>query len=161
MTAPTLHTPRLLLRPMVEADFPAYRAMMASPRAVYMGGPYDERGAWGMFCHDVACWALFGHGGLMVEVSATGETVGQVGVNAGPLFPQRELGWMLYEGFEGRGYVTEAAAAMRDWAFSALGVESLVSYIDPSNRRSIAVAERLSAAAARTAAAGGRRRPRR
>lgn len=145
MIVPTLHTARLTLRPMVEADFPAYRALMTSQRAVYMGGPYDERGAWGAFCHDIACWTLYGHGGLMVDLVAAGETVGQVGINGGPLFPEKELGWLLYDGFEGRGYVTEAAAAMRDWAFDVLGVESLVSYVDPGNGRSIAVAERLGA----------------
>lgn len=145
MTIPTLHTARLTLRPMVEADFAAYRALMTSPRSVYMGGPYDDRGAWGAFCHDIACWTLFGHGGLMIDLDATGECVGQVGINGGPMFPEKELGWLVYEGFEGRGYVTEAAAALRDWAFGSLGVESLVSYVDPANARSRAVAERLGA----------------
>lgn len=112
---------------MIEADFPAYRSFLLSPRSVFMGGPYDERGAWGMFCHDIACWSLYGHGGLMIELQATGATVGQVGINAGPLFPEKELGWLLFEGFEGRGYVTEAAIAMREWAFGALGIKSLVS----------------------------------
>lgn len=130
---------------MRESNFPAYRALMSSPRSTYMDGPYDERGAWGAFCHDIACWTLYGHGALMIDVTATGETVGQVGINGGPLFPEKELGWLVYEGFEGRGYVTEAAAALRDWAFGALGVESLVSYIDPANTRSIAVAVRLGA----------------
>jgi RimJ/RimL family protein N-acetyltransferase len=130
---------------MTERDFPAYRAMLTSPRSAHMGGPYDLRGAWGMFCHDVACWSLHGHGGLMIDLVATGECVGQVGINAGPLFPEQELGWLLYEGFEGRGYVTEAAAAMRDWAFAQQATGSLVSYIDPTNFRSIAVAERLGA----------------
>jgi RimJ/RimL family protein N-acetyltransferase len=119
--------------------------MMLSPRSQFMGGPFDERGAWGMFCHDIACWSLYGHGGLMVDLPATGETVGQVGVNGGPLFPEQELGWLLYDGFEGRGYITEAAALMRDWAFGTLGVGSLVSYMDPRNSRSIAVAQRLGA----------------
>jgi len=42
-------------------------------------------------------------------------------------------------GHEGRGYATEAALALRDWAFS------LVSYIAPGNAASVAVAERLGA----------------
>lgn len=145
MIPPILRTGRLTLRPMREADYPAYRAMMMSERARYVGGPHDETTAWLCFCHDVACWTLFGHGALMIEVTATGETVGQVGVNGGPLFPEKELGWLLYEGYEGQGYVAEAAAALRDWAFGALGVASLVSYIDPGNLRSAAVAERLGA----------------
>lgn len=142
---PTLSTRRLVLRPMVEADFPAYRDLMASPRSTYMGGPFDEARAWGLFSHDIACWTLFGHGGLMIDVAATAECVGQVGINHGPLFPEKELGWLLYDGFEGQGYVTEAAAALRDWAFAVLSLPSLVSYFDPANTRSIAVAERLGA----------------
>jgi RimJ/RimL family protein N-acetyltransferase len=52
---------------------------------------------------------------------------------------------MLYDGYEGNGYATEAAAAFRDWAFGALGLQTLVSYLDPANLRSAAVAERLGA----------------
>jgi RimJ/RimL family protein N-acetyltransferase len=77
----------------------------------YLGGPYTQRVAWGAFCHDIACWELFGHGGLMIDLRITGESVGQVRINDGPLFPEKELGWQLYEGLEGRGYATEAAMA--------------------------------------------------
>jgi len=142
-TAPTLATERLTLRPMREADFSAYRDMMASPRSIYMGGPVEPRFAWGMFCHDIACWTLFGHGALMIEVTATGACVGQVGINGGPFFPEKELGWLIYDGFERMGYATEAALALRDWAFATLGLPTLVSYIDPANAASTAVAQRL------------------
>jgi RimJ/RimL family protein N-acetyltransferase len=144
-TIPTLETERLLLRPPVEADFAAYATLMASPRSAYMGGPFDTRAAWGLFCHDIACWELFGHGALMLERKADRLCVGQVGISHGPLFPDKELGWLLYDGFEGQGYATEAAAILRDWGFAALRLTTLVSYFDPANARSIAVAERLGA----------------
>lgn len=140
---PTLRTARLILRPLVMADFPAYAALMASPRAEGMGGPFDTRAAWGMFCHDVALWTLFGHGALTIEVIDSGDYIGQVGINHGPLFPEKELGWMLFDGHEGKGYATEAARALLHWGFATLGLSSLVSYIDPANARSIAVATRL------------------
>jgi Acetyltransferases, including N-acetylases of ribosomal proteins len=143
MPIPTLTTHRLTLRPPRYADFPAYATLMASPRAVHMGGPFDTFAAWGLFCHDIALWHLFGHGALMIELTETGECVGQVGINHGPLFPEKELGWLLYEGHEGNGYAFEAASALRDWAFATGGLTTLVSYIDPANVRSIAVVERL------------------
>lgn len=146
MTAiPTLTTPRLILRPPVFADFLAMEALLASERAKFMGGPYNSVAAWGSFCHDVACWQLFGHGALMIDMRETGQCVGQVGINHGPLFPEKELGWLLFEGHEGRGYAVEAAAALRDWAFAEGGLPSLVSYVDPANSASIAVAQRLGA----------------
>jgi len=143
--SPILFTERLRLRAPAEGDFPAYQRLMMSPRACFMGGPFDTRAAWGLFCHDIACWPLFGHGALMIEVMATGECVGQVGINHGPLFPEKELGWFLYEGFEGFGFATEAAAALRDWARDCLRLHSLVSYIDRENVASVRVALRLGA----------------
>lgn len=142
---PTLTTERLILRPPVFADFGAYEALWTSQRSRYMGGPYKTFGAWGLFCHDVACWPLFGHGALMMDLAETGECIGQVGINHGPLFPEQELGWFVYEAHEGRGYIAEAARAMRDWARDVRRLPTLVSYIDPDNARSIAVAERLGA----------------
>lgn len=143
MAIPTLHTDRLVLRAPVIGDFAAYRALMASDRAIYMGGPFDERSAWGMFASDVAMWTLFGHGCLMIELAQTGQCVGQVGINHGPLFPEKELGWFLYAGFEGRGYASEAALAVRNWAFGSFGLDTLASYVDENNAASIRVAERL------------------
>lgn len=142
---PTLTTERLILRPPVIADFPAYEVMWASPRSRYMGGPMDIRGAWLSFCHDVACWELFGHGALMINLRDTGTCIGQVGINHGPMFPEKELGWLLYEGHERLGYAVEAARALRDWAFAKGGLMTLVSYVDPHNAASIAVAQRLGA----------------
>lgn len=145
MQPPVLQTERLTLRPMRAADFPDYAALMASPRSVYMGGPHDTAAAWGNFCHDVAGWALYGIGALMTERRSDGVVLGQVGVSHGPLYPESELGWMLFDGFEGHGYATEGAAALRDWAFATLPLDSLVSYTHPDNLASQAVARRLGA----------------
>lgn len=135
------------------ADYPAFEALMASPRALHMGGPFDQRGAWGMFCHGRALWDFYGHGSLMIDLVDSGTCIGEIGINDGPLFPEKELGWLLYDGHEGRGYATEAAAAMRDWAFDMLKLKTLVSYVDGTNHASVRVAERLGgvrdAAAAR------------
>ena len=143
MSVPILVTDRLTLRPPCIGDFETYAAFMATPRTRFMGGPFDRRGAWLSFCHDVALWPLFGHGALMIDLKSTGQCIGQVGINHGPLFPEKELGWLLYDGFEGFGYATEAATALRDWAFAMLGLPTLVSYFDPENHNSMAVSTRL------------------
>ena len=142
---PTLETRRLRLRPMRMEDWPLYAELMASPRSIHMGGPHDARAAWGMFCHDAAQWSLMGHGALMIEEKVSGHCLGQVAVNAGPLFPEHELGWYLYGAAEGRGYALEAAKHLRDWAFETLGLETLVSYIEADNVPSCRLAERLDA----------------
>ncbi|HBS21928.1 GNAT family N-acetyltransferase [Thalassospira xiamenensis] len=142
---PRIETERLILRPMRMEDWPAYETMLGSSRSVHMGGPFDTIGAWGMFCNDAAQWCLLRHGALMIDVKSIGVCVGQVGINYGPLFPEHELGWLLYPDAEGKGFAREAAIAMRKWAFDVRGLTTLVSYIDPDNVRSIRLAERLGA----------------
>lgn len=139
---PTLTTKRLVLRLPVIADFPLYQAFVTSERAVYMGGPHDAAQAWHWFCNDVAQWALLGVGGLTITLK--GKAIGQVAVCQGPIFPEPELGWFLFDAaHQGQGYATEAASAMRDWAFGARGLKTLVSYIDPANNGSQRLAARL------------------
>ena len=141
---PELETPRLTLRaPRVE-EFPAYRALFTSSRAVHIG-EYDERSAWREFASDAGHWVLFGYGPWHILRKEDGALVGGVGLLNLDFYPEIELGWHLYDGFEGYGFATEAAVAARDWAFDDRGVPTLVSYIDRDNARSIAVAKRLGA----------------
>lgn len=142
---PTIITLRLLLRPMTIDDWRPYSALMLSDRAKYMGGPFATAVAWGMFCADHAQWDLFGYGALMMEHRETGACLGQVGINAGPLFPEQELGWLVFPEAEGKGFAFEAASALRDWARHDRRLSTLVSYIDPDNKRSCRLAERMGA----------------
>ena len=142
MDIPTLKTERLTLRPMTFDDWPAYQALWATDRSAYMGGPLDRDAAWGAFCQDHAQWSLFGHGSLMIETDDQ-TCVGQVGINHGPLFAEKELGWMLYDGHEGHGYALEAARELHRWAFQDRAYDTLVSYVDPDNHRSASVARKL------------------
>jgi RimJ/RimL family protein N-acetyltransferase len=143
--APTLQTQRLVLRPMRMEDWPDYRDLMMSERARFMGGPHATENAWGMFCQDVAQWELMSHGALMMDDRQSGACLGQVGINHGPLFPEHELGWLVYERAEGKGYAFEAASAFRDWARDLRRLPTLVSYMDADNHRSASLAGRLGA----------------
>jgi RimJ/RimL family protein N-acetyltransferase len=146
MMPPTLQTERLTLRPMQLTDFDAYAEVLTTDRAQYMGGPYSRADAWTMFVAETGLWAIAGMGTL-TAVTADGIAVAVVGFSSrhDPDFPEDELGWMAMPGHEGHGYVTEAAQAMRDWAFGPGGLADFVSYVEPANHRSIAVARRLGA----------------
>lgn len=142
---PMLRTERFILRPMTMDDWPAYFAFMQTERSAGMGGPFDKKMAWALFCHDMAQWPLMGNGALMIEDSAAGSCLGQVGINHGPLFPEHELGWFVYREAEGRGVAFEAARRFLDWARSERKLPGLVSYVDEENQRSRRLAERLGA----------------
>ncbi len=142
---PILETDRLILRPPCIGDWPAFLKTMSAQRSCYMGGPFEVDAAWGIFCHGLAQWMLMGHGALTIENRQSSECLGQVEINSGPLFPEDELGWVLHQEAEGYGYAYEAAKALKYWAFTERKLDTLVSYIDPPNLRSCALAERLGA----------------
>jgi RimJ/RimL family protein N-acetyltransferase len=59
--------------------------------------------------------------------------------------PVTELGWAIARRHWGHGYATEAAQALRTWAYDDVGLEDLISLIAPDNNRSMRVAEKLAA----------------
>jgi RimJ/RimL family protein N-acetyltransferase len=78
----------------------------------------------------------------------------------GPWFPEgwpeHELGWSVWNpAVEGKGFAFEAAKAARDFAWTELGWAGAVSYIDPGNDRSIALARRMGAVLDEDAASPG------
>ena len=92
----------------------------------------------------VAGWSLHGHGGLTIE-DAEGVVLGFVVLGLEPGDHEVELGYSLTEAAEGHGFAEEAARALREWAEIELRLTRLVSYIDPENTRSAALAKRLGA----------------
>lgn len=141
---PVLETDRLRLRAPTLADFPAWAEIECSPRAVHMGGPYARDDAFMEFAAATGSWLLRGHGPWAIEERATGEALGFVLLGFEPTDREPELGFFLREGAEGKGYAFEAASAARDWGW-ANGLPSMVSYVDPENARSAALALRLGA----------------
>jgi len=118
---------------------------MQTEHVRYMGGPFSIQAAWGMFCADYAQWDLFGFGGLMIEDRRKQRCLGQVVISSGPLFPEYELGWLVFPEAEGQGVAFEAATKLRNWARNDCALPTLVSYVDPENSRSRRLAERLGA----------------
>ncbi|TNC46801.1 GNAT family N-acetyltransferase [Rubellimicrobium rubrum] len=141
---PALETERLRLRAPTLADFPAWAEILCSPRSVHMDGPYTRDEAFTEFAATVGSWLLRGHGPWTIESRASGEVLGFVCLNMEPSDQEPELGYFLREGAEGHGFAAEATFAARAQGW-ALGLPSLVSYIDPPNARSVALAERLGA----------------
>lgn len=144
-TAPTILTGRLRLRHHRFDDFDAMAELFASDRSRYMGGPLSRKSVWAAFGAEVGSWSLLGFGSWAVDLQDGDVCIGQVGINKPIYNPEVELGWQVYEAYEGKGYAREAATAARDFGFKELGLETVVSYIDPENARSIVLAERLGA----------------
>jgi len=141
---PLIHTLRTTLRIPVLADLPAWYAILCTDRSVYMDGPCTRDEAFTEFAASVGSWLLRGFGAFAVEDRATRAVLGFACLNMEPGDREPELGYFFLPQAEGRGLAFEATAALRDWAI-ANGLPSLVSYTDPANTRSNALAARLGA----------------
>jgi RimJ/RimL family protein N-acetyltransferase len=141
--APTLETPRLILRPTAAEDFEAWAALMADDASHFIGGPQPRSVAWRGFISVAGAWSIQGYSMFSVIEKASGLWVGRVGPWVPDGWPGTEVGWAIAKPAYGKGYATEAATAAIDWAFEALGWTDVIHCIDPENIASQRVAERL------------------
>jgi len=147
-TAPTLRTPRLLLRPWRDADLPAYAALNADPQVVeFLPGALSREESDASVGRIRAHFEQHGFGFWAVEVPGSADFIGFVGLAVprftAPFTPCVEVGWRLARAHWGHGYATEAAQAALRFGFESLGLGEIVSFTVPGNRRSRRVMERL------------------
>ncbi len=142
---PVLTTERLILREPRLADLDAITAFGASDRAQYVGGKVAPWQSWNILNAAIGHWITRGFGWWVLEDKASGAVAGRVGVGYHIDWPEPELGWHIYQGFEGKGLAYEAALAARDHAQGQMGLGPLISLVPPDNLRSRHLAERLGA----------------
>jgi len=144
---PVLHTERLALRAPAARDWPLFNQFVASPRAAFIrSSDYREDQSWRAFGHVIGHWVLRGFGSFVFTLRGDDRALGMVGPWFPAGWPEPEIGWTVWDAAaEGRGYAFEAARTTLAHAFRDLGWPTAVSYIDPANARSIALAERLGA----------------
>lgn len=143
-----LFSERLVLRPIERADLGTLSGWYADPVIMrYVGdghtySPIETEIA--LHCYLEGA-ARDGHGLMIAELAATGEPIGRCGFKAWDVDGERllEIGWLVARPHQGNGYATEAGAVLRDHGFEELGNTTLISVIQPENRPSIRVAEKL------------------
>lgn len=144
LPGPVIETERLVLRPPQAVDFDRYAELLADAHACrFIGGSAGRAAAWRKFLQMPGAWAVQGFAMFSVIEKASGLWVGQTGPWRPEGWPGNEVGWSFHPQAWGQGYATEAASAAIDWAFAELGWEDVIHCIDPENRPSQRVAERL------------------
>lgn len=142
---PTLETDRLILRAPVAADLDDMATFYTSPRSAFIGGPKDRHETWRVMCGGIGHWYFRGYGMWTLHHKAADRACGACGFLNHEGWDEPELGWNLHDGFEGQGLAQEAALAARAHGAAHFGLNGVISYIDPDNARSIALADRLGA----------------
>jgi len=145
-----VETTRLKLRGHRAEDLAACLPLWNDPIVTrFIGGrPYTQEEVWQRVQRYAGSWVLLGHGFWVIEEKAGGRLVGEIGIMDArremdpPFGDDRELGWALLPEVHGKGYASEALAAVLDWERGAFNAPCLVALIDPDNASSIKLAEK-------------------
>ncbi len=141
-----LSTDHLTLRVFEMGDLDALAVIEADPVVMrYQISGVREREkvqmslAWFIQLHQRDGFSLWA-----VEISRTGEFIGYCGLLTQSIAGQREyeLAYEFAKKHWSRGYATEAASGVRDWAFQHLKAPRVISIIDPRNVAAVRVAEK-------------------
>lgn len=143
-----LTTQRLILRPLHSLDVePLHTRIFSDPEVMRFGdGVQTEEWVRNWLRHHLERYRDLGFGPYAVVEKQTQQVIGYCGLFYFPDIngqAEVEIGYRLARSAWGRGYATEAALAVRDDAFSRLGLKRLIAMIDPSNTASIRVAHKL------------------
>ena len=141
-------TERLFLRPFHILDAEAMHRVFGDPEVMRFGDGAQTKewvDAWLQTCLE-RYYQTWGFGPYAVVEKQFQNVIGYCGLFIFPDIngkPEVEIGYRLARFAWGQGFATEAASAVRDYAFDVLGLKRLIAMIDPSNLSSIRVAQKI------------------
>ena len=141
-----LETERLTLREMTIADLDFISSMLSHPEVMrYYPQCYSREEAETWIQRQIARYSSHGHGLWLVSEKDINEPVGQVGLAPHVVdgIEEPEVGYLIHRPFWRRGFASEAAAAVRDYAFAVLAKPRVISLIRPENMPSQGVARKI------------------
>ena len=142
----TLETERLVLRPMRAGDLEALWGMFGDPAvmAAFDEKPLDQEQVGRWLERNLAHQREHGYGLFAVCLKDDGRLIGNCGLELMEVSGEHvaELGYDFRSDHWNQGYATEAACAVRDYAFNTLRLGRLVSLIRLGNPASERVAEK-------------------
>ncbi|MGX8706054.1 MAG: GNAT family N-acetyltransferase [bacterium] len=139
-----LKTERLILRELNMDDLDALYAVL-SDSDIMRHYPYafDEARVRGWIERNMERYRTFGFGLWAVCLRETGELIGDCGLTMqqinGVIRP--EIGYHIRRDMQRKGYASEAASAVRDWAFTHTPFQILYSYMPAANIPSVRTAQ--------------------
>ena len=142
-----LETARLLLRPMQATDIDDLLRIFADPKvmAAFDSAPFDQQQMSQWLQRNLDHQTKHGYGLFSVILKTNGLLIGDCGLEVMAVDGTQvaELGYDFRSDYWDQGFATEAAIAVRDYAFGTLGLSQLVSLIRIGNGASRRVAEKL------------------
>jgi RimJ/RimL family protein N-acetyltransferase len=142
-----LETERLILRHLSSDDAEFMLELLNDPAFIQNIGDRKIRSLEGANTYiqngPVASYAKHGFGLYLVQLKETGESMGMCGLIRRDQLDDVDIGYAFLPKFWSKGYATESALAVKEYARDVNGLKRIVAIVDPRNAGSIHVLEKL------------------
>jgi RimJ/RimL family protein N-acetyltransferase len=147
-----IETPRLILRPHAQDDFPSMVRLWSSPDVTkYTAGnkPATQEEVWQRLLRYAGLWPLLGFGYFAATLRENGVFLGEAGLAdfhrqiEPSMAGFAEAGWALLPDHWGNGYAFEAVSAILAWYAATNTPRPVVCIMNPENTASFRLAVKL------------------
>lgn len=139
-----MQTAHLILREYTMEDFDAlYEILSDAENMQHYPKPYDANGTRRWLEWSMENYRKYGFGLWAIQLKETGEFIGDCGLTIQNIDGQQlpEIGYHIHKKHWRKGYGSEAARRVRDWAFENTEYDCLYSYMKYTNVGSYATAK--------------------
>lgn len=138
-----MESEHLLFREYTWEDFDAlYEILSDAETMQHYPKPYDEAGTRRWLTWSLENYEKYGFGLWALVLKETGEFIGDCGLTMQNIDGEQlpEIGYHIHKKHWRKGYGSEAAKRVRDWAFENTAFDTLYSYMNDTNVGSYSVA---------------------
>jgi RimJ/RimL family protein N-acetyltransferase len=136
MKIPVIETKHTRLRPFRQAEADAL-FQIANQKDIFRyfpnPAPWTREKTKKFIDNQLAHWEQHGFGWWGVEPLDSSELIGWNGLQYLPETDEIEVGYLISQLFQGRGWTTEGVRASLSFGFDRLGIQSIVAIIHPEN----------------------------
>lgn len=143
-----LKTERLTLRYIIQDDFEELKAILRDKEVMH-AWEYDftDKDVQEWIDKNLELYKMHNLGFFIATENLSGNIIGQAALKPDTIEGKQhyEIGYILKKEYWHKGYATEAARALKDYAFNTLNLDEVIFEIRPDNFPSRKVAENLNA----------------
>ncbi len=141
-----IETKRLIIRDYNNDDLDDLFRLLSDPTTMsYWPKPFSRDDCRQWIIRNIDLYVEYGFGRRAVELKSNAQIIGDCGVVNREIneMDVNDIGWIIDHEYWNQGYATEAAAAMRDYAFQCLQVDAVHANMPWDHTASIRVAEKI------------------